>query len=200
MKLAQRALRRRVDGFTLVELLAALLMLSLLSLLCYRGLSAVLDARDHVRQETDKWRSVASFLARFEQDVLLAAPRPVRTVAGTLAPWRGQARDAREPQLELTRFASTDMDNARRVASRLNAQQEIELWLWPGLDMAPAAAPARYPVLGGVTRFDIHYLGDALAWADAWPASARDAPIPLAVRLRLVLASGEEIVRVFALR
>jgi general secretion pathway protein J len=92
------------------------------------------------------------------------------------------------------------MDSARRVAYRLNEQQEIELWLWPGLDVAPTAAPARYPVLAGVTHFDMQYLGDALAWADAWPASARDAPIPLAVRLRLVLASGEEIVRVFALR
>ena len=31
------------------------------------------------------------------------------------------------------------MDSARRLAYRLNDRQEIELWLWPGLDIAPGA-------------------------------------------------------------
>ena len=60
-------------GFTLVELLTALLVLSLLALMSYRGLGAVLDAREHVKLETDKWRHVAAFFARFERDVELAA-------------------------------------------------------------------------------------------------------------------------------
>ena len=68
---------RKPRGFTLIELLTALLILSLLALMSYRGLGAVLDAREHVRQETEKWRSVAAFFARFERDVQLAAPRPV---------------------------------------------------------------------------------------------------------------------------
>ncbi|MGA8006850.1 MAG: prepilin-type N-terminal cleavage/methylation domain-containing protein, partial [Burkholderiales bacterium] len=66
---------RSPGGFTLVELLAALLVLSLLALMSYRGLGAVLDAREHVGGEADKWRRVAAFFARFERDVELAAPR-----------------------------------------------------------------------------------------------------------------------------
>ena len=97
-------------------------------------------------------------------------------------------------------FASAEgVDTPRRVAYGLNEKQEIELWLWPGLDVAPDALPARYPVLSGVTKFEFQYLNDDLAWVGAWPTSPRDAAIPLAVRLRIVLASGEEIVRVFAL-
>ena len=61
------------------------------------------------------------------------------------------------------------------------------------------ANPARYPVLSGVARFDFEYLNAELAWVGAWPASSRDVAIPRAVRLRVVLASGEVIVRVFAL-
>jgi general secretion pathway protein J len=200
MKPAQRRVRGSVRGFTLIELLTALFILSLLSLMCYRGLTAVLDARDHVRQETDKWRSVASFLARFEHDVRLAAPRPVRTASGSAPAWRGRPDARLEPQLELSRSAFAGTNGAQRLAYRLNEQHEIELWLWPGLDVAPSSRPTRYPVLAGVAHFDMQYLGEGLAWADAWPASARDEPIPLAVRLRLVLASGEEIVRVFALK
>ena len=188
-------------GFTLIEVLTALLILSLLALMSYRGLSAVLDAREHVRNETDKWRRVAAFFARFERDVQLAAPRPVRTVAGIAPPWRGQASTTPDTQLEFSRFASTEgVDTARRIGYRLNEKQEIELWLWPGLDIAPDARPARYAVLAGVAKFELQYLDPNLAWVDAWPALPTDLALPLAVRLRVVLASNEEIVRVFALK
>ncbi len=187
-------------GFTLIELLTALLILSLLALMSYGGLGAVLDAREHVRQESDKWRSVASFFARFERDVQLAAPRPVRAASGTAPAWHGQPGGTLEPRLEFSRFASAEgVDTARRLAYRLNEKQEIELWLWPGLDVAPDTQPARYPVLTGVTIFELQYFNSDFAWVDAWPTSVRDPPVPKAVRLRIVLTSSEEIVRVFAL-
>ena len=196
MKSAPRAAAR---GFTLIEVLTALLVLSLLALMSYRGLSAVLDAREHVKQETDKWRHVAAFLARFERDVKLAAPRPVRMAGGTAPPWRGAA--GATAQLEFSRFASTEgVDTARRVGYRLNDKAEIELWLWPGLDVAPDTEPARYPVLSGVKTFELQYLNPDLAWVDAWPLAPIDLSLPRAVRVRIVLASNEEIVRVYALQ
>ena len=187
-------------GFTLIELLTALLILSLLALISYRGLGSVLDAREHVRQETEKWRSVASFFARFERDVQLAAPRAVRVGSGAAPAWRGSPAGTAEPRLEFSRFASGHgVDTARRLAYRLNEKREIELWLWAGLDIPPNAVPARYLLLSGITKFDVDYLTAELAWVDTWPAAATDAPIPRAVRLRLALASGEEIVRIFEL-
>lgn len=188
-------------GFTLIELLAALLVLSLLALMSYRGLGAVLDARDHVRQETEKWQRVAAFFARFKRDVELGSPRPVRFAAGSAPAWRGEAVTPTDARLEFSRFASNEaVDAARRVGYRLNEKQEIELWLWPALDVAPDTLPARYPVLAGVSSFVLHYLSPTLAWADAWPASASDPLLPRAVRVRIALASGEEIERVFALQ
>jgi general secretion pathway protein J len=104
------------------------------------------------------------------------------------------------PQIEFSRFASTDnMDVARRLAYHLNGQGEVELWIWPALDVAPESAPGRYAVLSNVTRFEVHYLGAALNWEDQWPVAGIAAEIPKAVRLRLVLASGEEIIRIYAL-
>jgi len=188
-------------GFTLIELMSALLVLSLLALMSYRGLGAVLDAQEHVRLETDKWRRVAAFFARFERDVQLAAPRPVRSDSGTAPAWRGEPVAAPEPRLEFSRFGATEgVDTARRIAYQLNENQEIELWLWPGLDVAPGTLPLRYPVLAGVKAFELQYLNPALTWVDAWPASPGDPPLPHAVRLRIVLGSNEEIVRIFALQ
>ncbi len=188
-------------GFTLIEVMTALLVLSLLALMSYRGLGAVLDAREHVKHETDKWRSVAAFFARFERDVELAAPRPVRSATGIAPAWLGTASGTAALRLEFSRFASNaGVDTARRIGYRLNDKDEVELWLWPGLDVAPDAQPARYAVLTGVKTFELQYLNPALAWVDAWPSSPTDQPIPRAVRLRIVLASNEEIVRVFALQ
>jgi len=188
-------------GLTLIEVMSALLVLSLLALMSYRGLGAVLDAREHVKHETDKWRQVAAFFARFERDVELAAPRPVRTNDGIAPAWLGAPAAAAEASLEFSRFASTEgVDTARRIGYRLNDRNEIELWLWPGLDIAPDALPARYAVLAGVKTFELQYLDPSLAWVDIWPTSPTDLPIPRAVRLRVVLASDEEIVRIFVLR
>lgn len=193
-------MRRTVNGFTLVELMVALLILSLLALMSYRGLGAVLDARDHVSRESEKWRHVAAFLARFEGDVDLASPRPVRTPSGSAPAWLGRPDSAPGPRLEASRFASVEgVDSPRRFAYRLNEKQEIELWLWPGLDLSPDALPARYPVLTGVQTFDLQYLDASRKWVLAWPTAASDAAIPRGVRVRIVLVSGESIVRVFAL-
>ncbi len=203
------ARRTGARGFTLIEILSALLILSLLALMSYRGLGAVLDAREHTRYETEKWRRVTAFLARFERDVQLAAPRPVRsttatataTGADTAPAWRGEATATEQARLEFSRFAATEgVDTARRIAYRLNEKNEVELWLWPGLDVAPDTLPARYPVLAGVNTFELEYLNRALVWVNVWPSSPTDAPVPQGVRLRVVLASGEEIVRIFALQ
>jgi len=177
-------------GFTLIELLSALLILSLLALMSFRGLGAVLDARDQVRQETEKWKSVAAFFSRFQRDVQLSAPRPVHAASG---------------RLEFSRFASAEgIDAPRRIGYGLNDRQEIELSMWPGTDapsgVAPDAEPIRYPVLAAVAQFELQYLDPGLAWVGAWPRSPRDPPLPQAVRLRIVLNTGEEIVRVFALQ
>lgn len=187
-------------GFTLIELLTALLILSLLAVMSYRGLGAVLDARAHIRQETTKWRRVAAFSARFEQDVHLVAPYPIRLATGIAPALLGRPATTDAPRLEFSRFAAAEgVEAPRRVGYGLNERHEIELWLWPGLDADASQPPARYPVLADVAELDIQYLGADSAWVDVWPVAPADEALPRAVRLRIVLASGEEIVRVFAL-
>ncbi len=193
-------MKRPAAGFTLIEVLTALLILSLLALMSYRGLGAVLDGRAQAKQETEKWRRIDSFFARFQRDILLASPRTVRTLSGTFPPLRAQAQAQFEPRLEISRFASADgVDSPRRLAYGLNEKQEIELWLWPGLDIAPEAQPVRYPLLSGVARLDLQYLNVDNNWLDAWPPASGVPPLPRAVRLRVVLTSGEEFMRLFAL-
>jgi general secretion pathway protein J len=188
------------QGFTLVELLVVLLIFSLLALMSYRGLGAVLDARAHVKQETEKWRRVSTFFSRFESDVHLASRRPVRTALGNAPAWRGDPGAEHPPYLEFSRFSSADgVDTALRVAYTLNDKKEIELLLWPGLDVAPGTVPQHYPVLRGVDKIELKYLNAGLVWMDTWPIDGDESTLPRAVQLRIVLDTSEEVVRVFAL-
>ena len=192
--------RRRQHGFTLIELLVALLILAALALMSYRGLGAILEARDHVGRETDKWRHVGAFFSRFERDVQLAAPRQVRAGSSLAPAWLGRPQGTIDALVEFSRFAASGgLDTPKRLGYRLNDSGEIELWLWAGLDVAPNTLPAKYAVLRGVSQFQVQYLNTDLTWADVWPLSPTAPPLPRAVRLRVVLVSGEELVRVFAL-
>jgi general secretion pathway protein J len=166
----------KARGFTLIELMSALLILSLLAVMSFRGLSAVLDARDQVGRETEKWRGVAAFFAHLQRDAQMSSSRPLRATSGRVE------------------FSAT-----RPVVYEMNQNREIELSLWPAREAAPGAQPARYAVLRGVELFELQYLAPELIWLDAWPRSERDPPLPRALRLRIVLTSGEELVRVFAL-
>lgn len=186
-------------GFTLIELLVVLLIFSLLSIMSYRGLSAILDAREHVTREAEKWQRVTRFFTRFEQDVSLVLKRQVRTSSGTLPAWRGDPNSRGATYLEFSRATASDSDNPFRLAYSLNNRQEIELLMWPSLDLAPGIVPQRYAVLTGVTRLELKYLSSELAWVDSWPQVRDQELTPRAVEVRLVLTSGEEIVRVFGL-
>jgi len=191
----------RTGGFTLVELLTALLILSILALTSYRGLGAVLDARARVTAETEKWRDVTAFFARFERDIQLAIPRSVRFAPGEAPAWVGRPGNSPELRLEFSRSAPIGGgDVVRRTGYRLNEDGEIELWLWPGLDRAPGFEAARHAVLRDVRSLDFEYLGANAEWVATWPIAQLDPPIPRALRLRMVLGSGEELVRVFLLK
>lgn len=85
-------------------------------------------------------------------------------------------------------------------ATEVSGAHQIELWIWPGLDLAATTPPTRYVVLDDVTRLSLQYLGPALTWNNTWPTTPADPPLPLAVRMQVVLGSGETVVRVFALR
>ena len=77
---------KRARGLTLVELLVAVAIFGILSAFAYRALTVVLDSRGRIEQENRKWRELALFFARLEQDVATAVPRPVRDPGDVLSP------------------------------------------------------------------------------------------------------------------
>ena len=195
---------RRPSGFTLIEVLVALVVFAVLSGLAYRSLSVVLDSRRHIDRENHKWREVALFFARLEQDVATAVPRPVRDAGDAVAPAvAGTPTPARayEGQLVLTRTAFAadpgGAESPRRLGYRLR-NGTVELLAWAVLDQGPRTAPTVVAALRDVKEMQVRFLDRRGQWHVQWPPAGATAPqkaVPAGVEVALTLVSGERVVR-----
>ena len=191
-------------GFTLIELLVAVAIFGVLSGMAYRALTVVLDGRDRIDLETGKWRELALFFTRLEQDVRAIAPRPIRDGQGAHLPAVvGNSTNAAssDAALMLTRtgFAMEPGSVAppQRLGYRLRAGV-VELLSWNGLDQGPQTAPRVSALLRGITALDLRYLDRRGQWSLSWPradATAAVTAIPAGIEVTLTLASGQRITR-----
>ncbi len=196
----------RSRGFTLIEVLVALFVMAIISIAAFRGLGAVVDARDAVAKETRKWQALMFFFSRMEQDIALAVHRPVRDRLGIQQPeWLGHdvpvAPD--DAQLILTRAGSPDGDNGQAGPQRVGYRLErdtLYILRWKALDAPPDAEPVRYPILEGVSGFHLRYLGQDGLWQEQWPAPGQAGGIPVAAEVTLTLNGGQPVTRLFLTR
>jgi general secretion pathway protein J len=194
----------RQRGFTLVEVLVALTIFALMSTLAYRGLTSVLETRKHLAEDNRRWRDLALTLAQLEQDLGQAVNRPVRDSGGLLQPALvGNPQPlASEATLSLSRMGLAWQTgvaaDVQRHGYRLN-NGTLEQLAWPVLDQAPLSAPAVYPLLQRVSRFELRYLDAAGNWQPRWPLPGVAAVLPAALEVVVELDGGTTVTRVFVL-
>lgn len=193
----------RSTGFTLIEVLLALAIFGVISVLAYRATAALTDGEARLSAEAQRWRNLEALFTRFEADIRQAVPRDSRAGARTEPAWLAlQADAAGNAALVFSRAGAEFADEpgiaGQRIGYRLRGHA-VEIAYWPQLDNAADRQPTVYTLVDGVTAFRIAYLSRAGAWRDNWPLQG-EAALPRAVRLDLKLDSGEEIERWFALR
>lgn len=192
-------------GFTLLEILIALAIFAVMSGIAYGGLNAVLDTRERLTEENQKWRDLALIMQRIEQDIANAVARPIRNSDDLQAPaLLGQAsrRNDDDPQIALTRTGysghSGNLAALQRVGYRLR-KQDLEQLLWPVLDQAPRTLPQVLPLASGVATFELRYLDRKGEWQPNWPIAGRQETMPAAIEITLALDSRERVTRIFVL-
>ena len=149
-------------GFTLLELLVALAVFSILSIAAYSGLRNVLFTRAAVEAQSQRLAAVQLAVFRLEQDIEQAAPRSIRDEYGDLqAALLGS--ELSDDRLTLTRAGwdnplGQPRANVQRVAYRL---REGRLWRlhWPVLDQGGRIEPRETLLLDRVRA----RIGDAMA-------------------------------------
>ncbi len=199
-------------GFTLLEMLVAIAIFSIMSAMAYGSLSQVLRSRDRVTTEREFWTGLALGFSRMEDDLSQARPRTVRDIDGSVLyafivhPTDTRALTA--PSLEFTRGGELVMGDAirsdlERVAYELH---DGVLWRmsWPVLDRAPDTKPIESPVVRNVTDFRVRAFGIDDQWDDVWPqpptTSVGIVPpdsMPRGVEVTLAIKNRGEFTRLF---
>lgn len=197
----------RARGFTLIELLVATAVLAVVGALGYRGLNAILDGEARLQAESRRWNDVALLFSQMGEDLTMAVGRTVRDSTDRTSPAlllpasTGAATE--DAQLTVTRLGIGEGAPAqsapRRVGYRLRAGT-LEYLVWPELDAAPDTGPAAYALLDEVAEVHWQALDSDGRWSPQWPAARPATSLPRAVSVRIVLAGGEQITRILALR
>jgi len=194
---ARQPLPAPARGFTLLELLIALAILALLSVLGYRAIASLTDSEVRLSAETARWRALDALFMRLEADLRQAQPRDARTATGSEPAWLGGIDGDGNADLRFSRsgpeFLLEPGSAGQRLGYRLR-DSAVEVLYWPYLDAAPGSLPAPYVLVEGITRFRVDYLDRGGATHDRWPV-AGEPPLPRAVRVALTLAGGETVER-----
>jgi general secretion pathway protein J len=209
----QACLGRNQFAFTLIEVMVALAIFAVLTLIAYRTLTSVIDTRERLQKMSSTLRDQALFFSRLENDIAAIMPLTIRN-------GDGQGEQAlillppSNPNDAIIRFtragfaANAGISAApQRIGYRLK-DKNIELLIWDGLDLAPRSEPTAYIALKNIREFRWRALsitnGQNENWLSGWSPSDQAAAVstrlPAALEVTLVPEEGAPIVRVFSLR
>lgn len=200
-------------GFSLLELVVAIALFALVSVMAHAGLRAVLDARAITDESAARLGQLQMSMSLLGRDLDQLVRRPTRDAFGELQPPLRHSPMVGDARLELVRAgvqAGPQRSSLQRVAWELRDGVLYRL-NWSTLDAAEPEPALRMPLLGrdGRTRVNgwawrFHHL-DALGIVtvlDYWPPAGREADprhLPLAVELILDVEGEGQVTRLFAL-
>lgn len=179
-------------GFTLLEVLVALVLLTVFAVTSYRALDAVLVAERHARAEMAGWQALAKVYAGIEadlQDAVAASIPPAPDRLGFLA----ERTDTGAAAFSLDRQLPDDQaDGLERVSYRYadgHLTRSAVSLLHPRAD-APTA------LLDGLQGAEFSFLDGFGAWRPDW-GTGEAGQLPRAIAIVLAWPDGRRLRRVF---
>ncbi len=186
---------RRSSGFTLLELLVALSIFALVSVMAYGGMSRVMEQRARTAAQAERLKYLQLAVNVMARDFEQLVDRGIRNEFGDAVPalvggsgfqgveftHAGYANPARLPRSELQRVAYVREED--RILRRV----------WRVLDRAQDSQPASTVLMEKVDAFRLRFLTADGAWQDNWPppGQAGDAPPGLPRAVEVSVESGD---------
>lgn len=192
------------DGFTLIEVLVALAVFGIMSMLAYSALGSTLSNADYLANRMDRLQSVQRAVRYLSTDLIQAAPRPVRDELGDSYVPALQSSLSSEFALELTHGgwknpAGLPRSTLQRVAYRIE-DDELVRYHWTVLDRTYANEPIATVLIDDVESLFFRYSDSNGAVSEVWPPLSLQGAAglhlrPRAVEIVLTLADQGEIRR-----
>lgn len=155
-------------GFTLLELLVALAIFSLIAVMAYGGLETVLNQQAQTEVNAEGLATLQKTYLLMQRDIEQAVPRAIRDEFG----------DEQGPLVGTTLFQLTrggwnnpvnqPRSSLQRVGYSLEEGQLIR-YAWMVLDRAQDSKPVRQPLTDDIESMKVRYLDNTGNWQEQWP-------------------------------
>lgn len=155
-------------GFTLLELLVALAIFGLLSVMSYSGLRSVLEQQARTQESVDRLAELQKVYLLMQRDFEQAVPRIVRGEYGDdLVAFGG------DDVLQLTRGGwrnplQQPRSSLQRVAYAIENDQ-LTRYTWSVLDRAQDSVPLEQPLTEAVRGMQLRFMNEDHEWLGSWP-------------------------------
>jgi general secretion pathway protein J len=196
----------RARGFTLVEVLVAVFVFSIVAALAYGGYNQLVRQSEIVDANASRTRAVQQTVQRMAEDFAMLEPRPIREPLGeSVEPAvRSGGSSGTDTLADLTRSgwsnpAGISRSTLQRVAYRLQ-DNKLERAYWSALDRTQTAEPTTAVLLDQVRSASFRFMDQNQSWHEQWPPlgySGADAERlrPVAVEITLDLEDWGKLVR-----
>ena len=183
------------QGFTLIEVMVAIMLMALVSVIAWRGLDSVTRADQHLQASTEQTEGLLRALKQMQRDISLRASvelaEPGTAKDAGLAAVTVRSSDSKGFRLEVIRSAPATGDGLQRVR-----------WWLKGDSLYRAAAPARdrFPlpaakdgvvVLAGVSDVQVRVWDKDKGWRQL-SGNKREEPLGLEISLVRQTPQGVE--------
>jgi general secretion pathway protein J len=193
-------MKRSEQGFTLIEVMVAIMLMAVVSVIAWRGLDSVTRADQHLQASSEQTEVLLRALNQMQRDISLRAsvelnaPDPAKNSAEKvdgLAAVTVRSSDSKGFRLDIIRSAPVAGDGLQRVR-----------WWLKGDSLYRAAAPARdrYPlpaakdgvvVLSGVSDLQVRVWEADKGWRQL-SGNRREDPLGLEISLVRETPQGVE--------
>jgi general secretion pathway protein J len=157
-------------GFTLVELLVAMTLLSFLTLLLFGGLQFGTRAWERSQESYGDEKALRGAAQMLMKEIALAYPLPLPA-------------DARQIDFDgephsLTWLSAAPTDNGAMTRLRLYQDDGQKIALMRQDELADPSSPKVHPILGGIDAFELRYFGRRVGeksprWGSDWRGQPR---------------------------
>lgn len=200
--------KRFNQGFTLIELIVAIAIFAIISVIAYRIISALVITKNVITETQNKWGDLTFTMNRLDEAWSRAIPLVIRDASGAILPaFQGKNNLSGNTDAQLEFSLSGIIGDSvygpvppQRIGFRF-INHNLYLLTWPVLNRVLTTSPQVNLLLSGIDSFQVSFLNTDQKWYDNWPLNITGITrLPQAFKIRIQLSTKEEIVRQWALK
>lgn len=196
-------------GFTLLELLIAISVFAVMSVMAYGGLSQIIRNNDSAEKSLARMQEVQQAMYTLTRDFNQIIERDIRDEFGNPQSYLSAGSNL-DMLVEFSRSGRRNpakllRSHLQRVAYQLKDNTLYRL-TWAQLDRVQGMEPNSNELLTDVETIEIRFLDATAEWRDAWPplsftaTPGTTAPLPVAIEINITLKDWGSLKRLYKVR